>query len=117
MRVRKVVRVASIVGSRVGFSRPEYYGLGELGFIREGEWKGRGREGLGGAYAGGDLLPPLIVQFGVGLAEDVVPLVFDAHGFKVPLGPCVARLGVDVEPDVGAGGDERGWADARDGAC
>lgn len=69
-----------------------------------------------GAYAGGDLLPPLIVQLGVGLAEDVVFLVFDADGFKVPLGPRVARLGVDVVPDVGAGRDERGWADAGDGA-
>jgi hypothetical protein len=69
-----------------------------------------------GAYPWRDLFPPFIVEFGVGLAEDVVSLMLDANSPEVPLGALVARLVVDVHPDVSGGREERVRADAGNGA-
>lgn len=67
-----------------------------------------------GAYARGDLLAALVVEFGVGLAEDVVALILDAAGFKIPFRSLVSGFGVDMGPDLGVGRDKGGWADSSD---
>ena len=56
---------------------------------------------LGSAYARRNLFAALIVQFGVGLAENMVTLVFNTASFEVPVGSLVSGFGVDMQPDVG----------------
>lgn len=62
------------------------------------------------------LLPPLVMLAVVRLAKDVVPPVLEPAGMVIPVGALVARLGVDVDPDIGRRGDEHLGRDASNGA-
>jgi hypothetical protein len=99
MRVTSSVRRASMEVSSSSFSRPEYWWRGLVGGVS------RDRK-IERAYAGGDLFAALIVEFSIGLAEDVVTLVLNAAGLEVPIRSLVARFGVDMGPDVRVGRDE-----------
>ena len=85
---------------------------------RRGRVYTKERKGGGGgkAHARGHLLAAAMVLFHVGLAKDIVAAVLDAAGLVVPGRAPVPRLGVDVDPDVGRGGDEHVGRDARNGA-
>lgn len=54
-----------------------------------------------GTYARGHLLPPLFMLLVVRLAEDIVLAILNASSVVVPVRALVARLVVDVDPDVG----------------
>jgi hypothetical protein len=111
MRVSRERMWVSMVASRAGFSRPEYW---DVRFVIRAVKSNKNRGE--GTYTGSELLAALVVQGVVGLAKDHVALVFEAGGLVEPGGALVIGLGVDAGPDFGVGRDEEVGANARDGA-